>query len=180
MRSTGEQATTREESGLHEDALAASRPADPRGAVAGGQVVGPSHPTLLLRRLPVAGQDWVSTLGPYNEHLVRDVGALNLALGVLLATAALLLERRLVQVSLIAYLVYAVPHFAFHLVKGNALPRRQRREHGHAGDRGPTPARSSCSWPFAQRRAKATSHRRLSEDEIPVSAGQALWRRRGG
>jgi hypothetical protein len=102
-------------------------------------------------------------LGPYNEHLVRDVGALNLALGVLLATAALLLERRLVQVSLIAYLVYAVPHFAFHLVKGNALPRRQRREHGHAGDRGPTPARSSCSWPFAQRRAKATSHRRLRE-----------------
>jgi hypothetical protein len=67
------------------------------------------------------GRDWVSTLGPYNEHHVRDVGALNLALGVLLATAAILLERRLVQVSLVAYLVYAVPHFVFHLVNGRAF-----------------------------------------------------------
>jgi len=71
---------------------------------------------------PLPGRDWVSSLGPYNEHLVRDVGALNLALGVLLATAALLLERRLVQVSLVAYLVYTVPHFAFHLMTGHALP----------------------------------------------------------
>ncbi len=51
---------------------------------------------------PLPGRDWVSALGPYNEHLVRDVGALNLALGVLLATAAILLERRLVQASLLA------------------------------------------------------------------------------
>jgi hypothetical protein len=70
---------------------------------------------------PLPGRDWVSTLGPYNEHLVRDVGALNLALGVLLATAALLLERRLVQISLVAYLVYAVPHFVFHVTTGHAF-----------------------------------------------------------
>ena len=70
---------------------------------------------------PWPGREWVSTLGPYNEHLVRDVGALNLALGVLLATAAVLLERRLVQVSLVAYLVYAAPHFAYHLATGHAL-----------------------------------------------------------
>jgi hypothetical protein len=70
---------------------------------------------------PFPGREWVSTLGPYNEHLVRDVGALNLALGVLLATAALLLERRLVQISLVAYLVYAVPHFVFHVTTGHAF-----------------------------------------------------------
>jgi hypothetical protein len=70
---------------------------------------------------PLPGREWVSTLGPYNEHLVRDVGALNLALGVLLATAAILLERRLVQVSLVAYLVYAVPHFVFHLTTGHTF-----------------------------------------------------------
>jgi hypothetical protein len=51
---------------------------------------------------PLPGRDWVSTLGPYNEHFVRDVGALNLALGVLLASAAVLLERRLARVSLLA------------------------------------------------------------------------------
>jgi hypothetical protein len=70
---------------------------------------------------PLPGREWVSTLGPYNEHLVRDVGALNLSLGVLLVLAAVLLERRLVQVSLVAYLVYAVPHFVFHLTTGHAF-----------------------------------------------------------
>jgi len=65
---------------------------------------------------PSAGRYWVSALGPYNEHLVRDVGAMNLALGVLLLCAALVLERRLTQVSLVAWLVYAVPHFVFHLI----------------------------------------------------------------
>jgi hypothetical protein len=71
---------------------------------------------------PLPGRDWVSTLGPYNEHLVRDVGALNLALGVLLVVAAVLLERRLVQTSLVAYLAYAVPHFIFHVSTGHAFP----------------------------------------------------------
>jgi hypothetical protein len=70
---------------------------------------------------PLPGREWVSTLGPYNEHLVRDVGALNLSLGVLLVLAAVLLERRLVQVSLVAYVVYAVPHFVFHLTTGHAF-----------------------------------------------------------
>lgn len=64
---------------------------------------------------PLPGWDWVSTLGPYNEHLVTDYGALNLALGVLMVGAAVFLERRLVQVSLICWLAYAVPHFVFHL-----------------------------------------------------------------
>ena len=51
---------------------------------------------------PSSGRDWVSALGPYDEHLVRDVGELNLAFGVLLASAAVVLDRRLVQVSLLA------------------------------------------------------------------------------
>jgi hypothetical protein len=71
---------------------------------------------------PFPGREWVSALGPYNEHLVRDVGALNLALGVLLATAVILLERRLVRASLVAWLVYAVPHFAFHITTLDAFP----------------------------------------------------------
>ena len=66
---------------------------------------------------PMAGRRWVSSLPPYNEHLVRGVSALNLALGVLLATAAILLGRLLVQASLVAWLVYAVSHFVFHLTE---------------------------------------------------------------
>jgi hypothetical protein len=53
-------------------------------------------------------------LGPYNEHLVRDYGAMNLAMGVLLVSAAISLEKRLSQVALLTYLAFAVPHFVFH------------------------------------------------------------------
>jgi hypothetical protein len=64
---------------------------------------------------PGGGSAWVSAQPPYNEHLVRDVGALNLALAALLGWAAVALERRLVQVALIVALVYAFPHFVFHV-----------------------------------------------------------------
>jgi hypothetical protein len=64
---------------------------------------------------PLPGSGWVSTLGPYNEHLIRDYGALNLAMAVLLLAAGVLLERRLVQVALTTWLVFEVPHFVFHV-----------------------------------------------------------------
>jgi hypothetical protein len=72
-------------------------------------------PRAFYEDFPLPGRNWVSTLGFYNEHLIRDYGALNLALAVLLTAAALLLERRLAQVALVAWLVFAIPHFVFHL-----------------------------------------------------------------
>ncbi len=70
---------------------------------------------------PAPGRYWVSAIGPYNEHLVTDVGAAYLALGVLLGLAGILLGRTLVRVSLVAWLVYAVPHFAFHFTTLDAF-----------------------------------------------------------
>lgn len=64
---------------------------------------------------PVGGADWVSSLPPYNEHLVRDYGASFLALSVLALAAAWIAERRLVQVALVVWVVSAVPHLVFHL-----------------------------------------------------------------
>ena len=64
---------------------------------------------------PLPGSGWVSTLGPYNEHLVRDYGALNMAMAVLLLATVIFLERRLVQLALISWLVFEVPHFVFHV-----------------------------------------------------------------
>lgn len=64
---------------------------------------------------PVAGADWVSSLPPFNEHLVRDYGASFLALALLALAAAWFAERRLVVVALGVWLVSAVPHLAFHL-----------------------------------------------------------------
>ncbi len=71
-------------------------------------------PRSFYEDFPLPGREWVSTLGPYDEHLVRDYGALNLALGILLVGAAVFLERRLVQVALVAWLGYALPHFLYH------------------------------------------------------------------
>jgi len=64
---------------------------------------------------PGLGHHWVAALPPYNEHLVRDVGAFYLAFAVLLAATAIVLERRLVIVAMLAFLVTQVPHLIFHL-----------------------------------------------------------------
>ena len=71
------------------------------------------------------GRGWVAGLGPYNEHLMTDVGELTLALAVVMTLAGIVLERRLVQVALVSYLVQAVPHFVFHAV---------HRDHMSTGD----------------------------------------------
>lgn len=62
-----------------------------------------------------AGRSWVEALPAYSEHLVRDVGALFLATAVALAAAAIWLERRLVLVALVSFLVFSVPHTIYHL-----------------------------------------------------------------
>ena len=59
---------------------------------------------------------WISLDGPYNEHLIRDVGGLNLSLA-LLTTAALILPRAgLPQVAALCWLVFGLPHLAYHLL----------------------------------------------------------------
>jgi hypothetical protein len=63
---------------------------------------------------PGAGHSWVSAVGAYDEHLVRDVGALYLGMLVLLALAWVWLDRRLVQAALVAYAVAALPHLIYH------------------------------------------------------------------
>src|SRR3954462_11130785 len=63
---------------------------------------------------PGGGRSWVSPLGPYDEHLVRDVGAFGLALAALAACAFVTLDRRLVQGTLIAFLFSGAPHLIYH------------------------------------------------------------------
>jgi hypothetical protein len=70
---------------------------------------------------PGSGHHWVSPLGPYNEHSTRDFGGLYLGLGLLLVYAGIFLRRQVVQVALATSLVFAVPHFIFHMTKLEAL-----------------------------------------------------------
>jgi hypothetical protein len=63
---------------------------------------------------PGGDRNWVSADGPYNEHLVRDVGELNLALTVVTVFALVVLSRALVLAAAVAWLVYSVPHLVYH------------------------------------------------------------------
>jgi hypothetical protein len=64
---------------------------------------------------------WVAPLGPYDEHLVRDVGAFELGLLVVTVFALVTLERRLVQAALLAALVAGLPHLVYHLTATGPL-----------------------------------------------------------
>jgi hypothetical protein len=64
---------------------------------------------------PGSGRVWVAVDGPYNQHLVRDVGALNLALAVVAIVAFVTLSRAAVLAAGGAWLTYGVPHLVYHL-----------------------------------------------------------------
>ena len=64
---------------------------------------------------PGAGRVWVAVDGPYNEHLVRDVGQLSLAIALVSGVAAWTMIPVLVRVAAAAWLVNAIPHFVYHV-----------------------------------------------------------------
>ena len=64
---------------------------------------------------PGLGRVWVAVDGPFNEHLVRDVGQLSLALAVVTGAAAWTMVPLLVRVAAAAFAVNAVPHLVYHL-----------------------------------------------------------------
>ena len=61
------------------------------------------------------GRGWVEAIPAYNPHLLADVGALFVATGVLMLLSAVWLERRLVLAALVTWLLFAIPHTAYHL-----------------------------------------------------------------
>jgi len=64
---------------------------------------------------PGFGRAWVRLNGPYNEHFVRDFGALNLALAVVTIAALITLSRPMVIAVAVAWLAWSVPHLVYHL-----------------------------------------------------------------
>jgi hypothetical protein len=72
-------------------------------------------PRSFFDEFPGAGRHWVAVDGPFNEHLVRDVGVLNLALMAVVIAALVRPARYLLQVVGGAELIYSLPHFLYHL-----------------------------------------------------------------
>lgn len=71
-------------------------------------------PASFFRSFPGGGQAWVRTDGLYNEHLVRDVGALYLALLAVTCAGLLRPETDRARMAGVAWLLFGVPHLAYH------------------------------------------------------------------
>ena len=71
-------------------------------------------PASFYADFPAPGRLWVSVDGPYNEHLVRDVGGLHLALTAVTVAAALSRRPRAAVAAATAWLLYGAPHVAYH------------------------------------------------------------------
>ncbi|MBA2280373.1 MAG: hypothetical protein H0W25_03930 [Acidimicrobiia bacterium] len=54
---------------------------------------------------------------PYNEHLARDVGAGFFATGVVLIVAAAWANRAAIQIALLGFAAFTVPHVTYHATK---------------------------------------------------------------
>lgn len=63
---------------------------------------------------PGLGRVWVAVDGPFNEHLVRDVGGLNLGLALVAAMALVTGRVAVARAADGAALVYGLPHLAYH------------------------------------------------------------------
>ncbi|OMQ15808.1 hypothetical protein A7K94_0206915 [Modestobacter sp. VKM Ac-2676] len=72
-------------------------------------------PASFYASFPGPFSSWVAQDGPYNEHLIRDVGTFNLGLA---AASAVALGARTAgpgRAVGAAWVVYSIPHLAYHL-----------------------------------------------------------------
>ncbi len=78
-------------------------------------------PQSFFDHFPGFGRAWVRVDGPYNEHLVRDVGGLNLALAAVLIAAFITLSRPTIIAASVAALLSGVPHLVYHIINNDGL-----------------------------------------------------------
>jgi len=73
---------------------------------------------------PGLGRVWVAVDGPFNEHLVRDVGGLNLGLAFVAGLALVSGSHLVARAAGGAALLYGVPHLTYHAMNldGIAAP----------------------------------------------------------
>ena len=79
-------------------------------------------PGSFYRDFPFPGRDWVSLLGPYNEHLVRDVGGLYLALLVISVWMVVRPTDSGMRMTGLAWVVFSIPHFTYHVTHLEMFP----------------------------------------------------------
>jgi hypothetical protein len=81
-----------------------------------------AFPVSFYTDFPLPDRHWVSSLGPYNEHLVRDVGGLYLALLVLSVWVWRRPSPSSLRMAGGAWLVFSAEHFLWHALHLDGLP----------------------------------------------------------
>lgn len=59
---------------------------------------------------------WIDTMGPFNDHFIRDVGAFFCALASLSVYALFRFEEGTVRMTAYGNLVFSIPHLIYHLM----------------------------------------------------------------
>ena len=93
--------------------------------IVSGAVVGvwaQFFPLAFYDSFPGLGRSWVSVDGPFNEHLVRDVGGSYLALAAVTLIAAFAKTRETILAAAFSWLVAQIPHFTYHMIHLHVYP----------------------------------------------------------
>jgi hypothetical protein len=82
-------------------------------------------PEAFFTSFPGFGLHWIALSGPYDEHLIRDVGAMYLALTAITIAAALAASAAPGRLAGLAWTVFGAIHFAFHVshLEGGVVDR---------------------------------------------------------
>ena len=121
-------------------------------------------PASFYDSFPGLGRIWIAVDGPFNEHLIRDVGGLYLGLAVASAAATFSRSPDAGRVIGVAWVVFGLPHLIYHAsqFRPDAPGRRDRERHhprwqpdprdraAAAGTAGPGPIR----WQAAEEGAR--------------------------
>ncbi len=86
--------------------------------ILGGLAVGmwaQFFPQAFYDSFPGFGRSWVSVDGPFNEHLVRDVGGGYLALAAVTLMAMWTKTKEVIQATALGWLAAQIPHFVYHV-----------------------------------------------------------------
>ena len=133
------------------------------GLVAGGwQQFAPES---FYADFPGLGHHWVSPDGPYNEHLLRDVGQGNLAFGTVALVALLTGGIWLARATGLAAVVAGVPHQIY-----------RRRRPGLSCCVAAMPGRTATRRPRAERLDGLVRHR-AAQPVTRCERPQVLWTR---
>jgi len=79
-------------------------------------------PAAFYDAFPGLGRVWIAVDGPFNEHLIRDVGALYLALAAASIAAAFTRGPESGRVVGVAWTVFGLPHLIYHATQFGGMP----------------------------------------------------------